>query len=146
MAAALFFMFLMLVVPWTWVPLVDFELGPIGLFSVANVDRSCWVLWSTDLSIMHTPEPDHIEHLFDGWGVSCERESTFVVTHYMLTVHWYYLIVLTSVLAWFSWRRRPRLQKQGCKRCGYDLRASVGTCPECGEVIEDQDSGVESVT
>lgn len=32
-------------------------------------------------------------------------------------------------------RRRQRLRLHLCVRCGYDLRASAGHCPECGEAI-----------
>jgi hypothetical protein len=33
-------------------------------------------------------------------------------------------------------RRRARRAERGlCVACGYDLRASIGRCPECGQVI-----------
>lgn len=33
-------------------------------------------------------------------------------------------------------RRRQRIAAGHCVRCGYDLRASSGRCPECGKVVE----------
>jgi hypothetical protein len=54
-----------------------------------------------------------------------------------LAVPYWFVIVAASVWPAYSlvWaRRRRRRGRVGlCRRCGYDLRATIGRCPECGE-------------
>ncbi len=57
-------------------------------------------------------------------------------TRYRVVLPYWAVLPLTMVLpvAWLRRRRRLRRRETGgrCLRCGYDLRASPGTCPECG--------------
>jgi hypothetical protein len=62
---------------------------------------------------------------------------------WMLQVPYGFLAVPPGVLptAWVAWRlwsRRSSLSNRPglCRRCGYDLRATPGQCPECGAVPE----------
>jgi hypothetical protein len=46
---------------------------------------------------------------------------------------WAALLVLVAVLtAWTIFLRWSRPKVGHCRRCGYDLRATPGRCPECG--------------
>jgi len=45
------------------------------------------------------------------------------------------LLVAPAASGWGVVRRRWRVARGCCGRCGYDLRASAGHCPECGTPI-----------
>ena len=50
---------------------------------------------------------------------------------------WFPLTIPPAMLLWWAWREtRPKRIAPGCcLKCGYDLRASEGSCPECGSPI-----------
>jgi hypothetical protein len=53
----------------------------------------------------------------------------------------YWFLVTAAMVSPAVWlvrmRRRHRRMRVGlCRRCGYDLRASAGRCPECGELAD----------
>ena len=51
-------------------------------------------------------------------------------------VPFWLLLTLAAVPTAVLWRRDRRTAKPGCcVNCGYDLRASKKTCPECGTAI-----------
>ena len=75
-----------------------------------------------------------------GFGVAVGFTAGNNVIRQVTVPHW----LPTGVLALSSWvalrsalRRRRRERAGLCARCGYDLRATPGRCPECGSVSEE---------
>ena len=57
----------------------------------------------------------------------------------IIVPHWFVLLLVSPLVAWRvrPWlRRRRRLRRGLCPRCGYDLTANAtGVCPECGTAV-----------
>lgn len=70
-------------------------------------------------------------------GVSAGRVNSAVFDSFEMAVpHWLLILIFSALpVMWLVMRlRRPKLVGL-CAKCGYDLRASTGTCPECGAPI-----------
>jgi hypothetical protein len=92
--------------------------------------------WDTSDAIGHSP-------ILEGWGSRWElvRQPYRGQDHgeggwyqVLMLPHWS-LAVATAVLPvwWLVGRLRRRRFGEGCcQKCGYDLRATPGRCPECG--------------
>ena len=70
----------------------------------------------------------------DAYGAGAVRGRAEVVPYrytfamaLVVPVVWVITVVVREV------RRRKRIAANRCGNCGYDLRASSGRCPECGE-------------
>jgi hypothetical protein len=72
------------------------------------------------------------------WGMGYKRS--------LLSFGYAYAAILALATAVFSLigyvRRRRRHSPNLCARCGYDLRATPGRCPECGTAVSGRD-GIE---
>lgn len=72
-----------------------------------------------------------------GWAkqVNPHRKVSLIAEAY---VHDAYLLAFFAALPAFRLYRRltrhRRSRPGGCRRCGYDLRATPGRCPECGAI------------
>jgi len=75
----------------------------------------------------------------DDWNARAVRHRFEVDAHAVggLGVAGAVMAALGSTLVTRRYRRRARLGL--CMRCGYDLRASTGRCPECGTGFEDSE-------
>ena len=73
-----------------------------------------------------------------------DRPGQCVGRDYVWTVPYWFILSATAPapIAWvvIAFRRRNRLTEAGnhCKHCGYDLRATVGRCPECGMLSSEE--------
>ena len=71
-----------------------------------------------------TPDPRVVEHVMPAWNLTVDSWVLALATA-TLPAAWAWPRVRRTLLA----RRR---RAGTCARCGYDLRATPGRCPECG--------------
>jgi hypothetical protein len=94
-------------------------------FSGKRNPFSQWKRWGFDVA--YTPAA---RGLLDTYGGVPTNFNDIAIPYWFITS----LVTLPlPLLMIFKWRtRRVRLRRGQCVRCGYDLRASNGRCPECG--------------
>ena len=75
----------------------------------------------------------HIERSFLGFGY---MSGTYNAPYRVFSAPYWFILIVTGAFpaAWWVKRRRVRARRREgrCLRCGYDLRATPGKCPECG--------------
>lgn len=126
---------------------VSFTGGRVALlvrffsFDTNRAGVTVYERWNPWLTRNHGWYPNQQEfaalgvRVFWGWG----RNPFGVIREYYLSVPWEMAVLpflvppLWAALGWL--RRRRRIANGLCVRCGYDLRASDGVCPECGSSV-----------
>ena len=64
--------------------------------------------------------------VYDGWIPATDD----------ISMPLWFLLALAAMPTAILWDRDRRTAKPGlCRQCGYDLRASKKTCPECGSSV-----------
>jgi hypothetical protein len=85
-------------------------------------------------------DPDDIWR--DGGGFRYLRVTSDGMRRWNLVVPLWAPTLATAVLPLARvglWRRRARRRRAGlCPTCAYDLRATPGRCPECGQLIKQE--------
>ncbi len=72
-------------------------------------------------------------------GVTLRQYSwTFMAPHCFYGCVFSLPAIIVGLRVWRSRRRERRRSAGLCEACGYDLRASLSRCPECGLAVEQQ--------
>ncbi|MEX2212548.1 MAG: hypothetical protein WD768_00375 [Phycisphaeraceae bacterium] len=116
-----------------------FDSGSIAPIETRVVE---WEWSSTSMNEINSMEVDLQPQTVRLPGILLYRFTSggpMSLTGWMITIHFGWLIPLFSLLPtyWLLNRHKEprRRAKLGlCLACGYDLRGSVGVCPECGAI------------
>jgi 4-amino-4-deoxy-L-arabinose transferase-like glycosyltransferase len=134
---------------------IDWESGCPGTFQTAKVElfagsimASCFSMtgpeWATEpnddghFSFFSDEAPqlkltDHPRLPRFGWTNEPYRSGTKRTIVLLMPLYLIFAVSLLMPALWLRTRRNRR--KPGvCPRCGYDLRATLDRCPECGAV------------
>jgi hypothetical protein len=109
-------------------------------------DITLTIDWTSEIQFMHLKvksreplrwEPPTLLHRFGFYYVSDFAPKAYLASPTIGFPYWFAALTFASIpldrLVLRRWRARC---KEGfCNRCGYDLRASHGRCPECGQAF-----------
>lgn len=131
---------------------LNFTTPVAGGSIISRYDRACLMItfrlnWGWSLGVFRTAQSrwgndtvDELEFSAAGFGFGRSTWADGSPSTWLATVpFWFIILLCLAILAktthtWFY--RSARDQRGLCPDCGYDLRASIDRCPECGRPID----------
>ena len=100
-----------------------------------NRDKAKWHISVSERTPADWTHPSESTWSFAGFSFS---ESGMRSARRISIPYWFLFCMLsipTAIVIIRMYRNRGQHSAQRCENCGYDLRASSGNCPECGQLI-----------